>query len=989
MPDQPDFKYFAFISYSHRDKKWGDWLHKALETYKVPKRLHGHAPDGQALPKRLFPVFRDREELPTSASLGAQITDALARSRYLIVICSPHAAQSVWVNEEIKTFKAMGRENRILSLIVDGEPNAADKPEGDAAECFPPALRFRLDAAGNPGQERSEPIAADARPGKDGKKNALLKLAAGLLGVSFDDLKQREQERRVRRLMAAGAVMAMLMTLFAGLAWRAWVSERKAVASEQAAKKSEDDAKRRLASQQLGLAQAAIEECRWSDAIIYYKKSLELVDSMRARIGGAFALRHTITEITTQNSSIPNAGRTFLSNSGKLKATISGQNTIYLCDRLEKKCNKIVLPEEFSQDSTANNLINTLVFGGEKWLAACLSSNKIVIWDTIDTTNPHIILNEHEYPVRRWPGDAQGVLTASFSQDNKFFATGGNDSIVLWSTKNYDKTKINTNSKVNCISFSHNNKYIIAGLEDGLISINTTTNSIISQANYLGNISAIAFKNDDTGIVIGTTAGELKELSIPNLDSATHLGSHKSPISHIAVTNDDSFIIYSDNSTSMRLLHPQGNIPDATIHSESGTESLVLTNNNLGTEILSSGSNGEIKEWTNSNSTAFFKEYVDISDAIQQEPVIYKYREIIKDIHSKTDNYIPTSICVRNNSYKAKYFSERSRLVRISADDSLNCDIVCTEKPYILAGDYNNNNSLVDYTTDEEILNIGDIAHYREDGLAAYFLDNGNRLAFINTDSFLTIVNTNNGNKVATFKLLGFYIVPTISNHGKYIAWIDDHSTNITIVDAITGKQIDIRNTRNAKIKALSFSNDEKRLLVISDDSILSYNMDDTNLIRKMNISIHINNIDISPDDTLAVIASDDGIYLYDIENAELITYFLPPGGIDKRDDPVFFLHDGSLAIDMFDNSFVLDIHQLERSVILKSLTEYTELGLSYQLDDNGLPVPKDREALTRKRLEAAKAGRIWWREDGGWSLVPLYENELQQARAAAATPAN
>jgi hypothetical protein len=33
------YKYKAFISYSHQDKKWGDWLHKALETYRVPKGL--------------------------------------------------------------------------------------------------------------------------------------------------------------------------------------------------------------------------------------------------------------------------------------------------------------------------------------------------------------------------------------------------------------------------------------------------------------------------------------------------------------------------------------------------------------------------------------------------------------------------------------------------------------------------------------------------------------------------------------------------------------------------------------------------------------------------------------------------------------------------------------------------------------------------------------------------------------------------------------
>ncbi len=38
MPPK-DYKYKAFISYSHQDKKWGDWLHRSLETYRVPKGL--------------------------------------------------------------------------------------------------------------------------------------------------------------------------------------------------------------------------------------------------------------------------------------------------------------------------------------------------------------------------------------------------------------------------------------------------------------------------------------------------------------------------------------------------------------------------------------------------------------------------------------------------------------------------------------------------------------------------------------------------------------------------------------------------------------------------------------------------------------------------------------------------------------------------------------------------------------------------------------
>ena len=196
---QRQYKYRAFISYSHQDAKWGDWLHKALETYSVPKAIRGKANRDGKVPDKLFPIFRDREELPTATDLGAVISNAIQESAYLIVICSPRSAKSMWVNQEIINFKALGRENRVLAIIVDGEPNAADKPEMKEFECFPEALKFVVGSDGKLSSERTEPIAADARVGKDGKKNALIKLVSGLLGVNYDDLKQREKTRRRNR----------------------------------------------------------------------------------------------------------------------------------------------------------------------------------------------------------------------------------------------------------------------------------------------------------------------------------------------------------------------------------------------------------------------------------------------------------------------------------------------------------------------------------------------------------------------------------------------------------------------------------------------------------------------------------------------------------------------------------------------------------------------------------------------------------------------
>ena len=213
-------KYWAFLSYSHTDAKWGDWLHKALETYRVPRRLIGKESRDGKIPARLFPIFRDREELPVSADLPSNINEALRGSRYLIVICSPRAAQSRWVGEEIKAFKKLGREDRILALIVDGEPNASDGKPGFASEdeCFPEPMRYRLGAAGQCSSERTEPIAADARENKDGRNNAKLKLLAGLLGVNYDELKQREHRRVFHRRIVT-SFAALLILAFVGGVW--------------------------------------------------------------------------------------------------------------------------------------------------------------------------------------------------------------------------------------------------------------------------------------------------------------------------------------------------------------------------------------------------------------------------------------------------------------------------------------------------------------------------------------------------------------------------------------------------------------------------------------------------------------------------------------------------------------------------------------------------------------------------------------------------
>lgn len=226
-------RYSAFISYNHRDRAWAVWLHRALERYSVPARLVGRpAPWGKIGP-RLPPVFRDRDELATSSDLASSVKEALAESATLIVICSPNSARSKWVDEEIKTFIAAGREKFVRLIIIDGEPHSSDP----ARECLPPSLM--RDGA-------PEPLAADARKEGDGRQAAKLKLLAGILDVPYDELRQREAARRQKRLAAIALAASVGFLVMAGLTVFAFISRAEAVQQRQLAEKRTITAERTL-----------------------------------------------------------------------------------------------------------------------------------------------------------------------------------------------------------------------------------------------------------------------------------------------------------------------------------------------------------------------------------------------------------------------------------------------------------------------------------------------------------------------------------------------------------------------------------------------------------------------------------------------------------------------------------------------------------------------------------------------------------------------
>jgi WD40 repeat protein len=197
MAELPDgMQYRAFLSYRSHDRALAAWLHRKLETYRIPSYLKG-SPSGS---RKLGRVFRDRDDARAAHDIETTIADHLAKSQNLIVLCTPKAAgPGSWVPREIELFRFRRPEGEIHAIIGDGEPPG----------CIPkPLLTIGSDGRIN------APLAADLRrtsKGGDGRRKAFIKLVAALIGVEFDDLWRRE--RRRRNMQIAGATCAVLALL--------------------------------------------------------------------------------------------------------------------------------------------------------------------------------------------------------------------------------------------------------------------------------------------------------------------------------------------------------------------------------------------------------------------------------------------------------------------------------------------------------------------------------------------------------------------------------------------------------------------------------------------------------------------------------------------------------------------------------------------------------------------------------------------------------
>src|SRR5262245_58878594 len=209
--------YDAFISYSHaRDKPIAAALLSVVRG--LGKAWHQ---------RRLLRVCRDDTSLSAAPGLWPAIEQALDRSQYLILLTSPEAAASRWVNKEVAYWLEHKSADTLLIALTDGTLAWDDGQGGFARDApLPPALAGRLSSepkwvdltafrdSATLGSERFTELAAD--------------LAAAVRGVPKEDLLSQElrEQRRALRLAWLAASALLVFAVAAVWQWRAAVEQR-------------------------------------------------------------------------------------------------------------------------------------------------------------------------------------------------------------------------------------------------------------------------------------------------------------------------------------------------------------------------------------------------------------------------------------------------------------------------------------------------------------------------------------------------------------------------------------------------------------------------------------------------------------------------------------------------------------------------------------------------------------------------------------------
>jgi len=510
-------RYRAFISYSQKDTKQAQALHRALENYRVPL---GIAPDAIKSKRRLLgKFFRDAEDMSAASDISATVRGAIEDSESLVVVCSPRSAGSRWVDTEVQHFRRIGRGDRIFAVIVDGVPNSGD-PE---TECFPPSLRLDAGPDLHPDEMPVEPVGIDLR--QDGMERVCARIASGLLGVPFDQLWQRRRREAIRQWWVRGAIAAGLV-LAAGLVVMGVQSR-----GERQVAQARSDA---LAN----LAKEANDNQRFEEAQRYALAGMRGRDALFA----GFTPRHARAELMRALAS-GQAEAVINTHGGPvLGVAVSSDGTRILSwsdDGVAKLWDRRTLELRHELRGHVAYIWDGAFSADGRRVATASADNSAQLWDA-ETGRRVATLVEGKL-----------LALAGFSGDGRFLATATDEGVVhLWNPSDGKRIRdlVGPSASLNGAAFSPDSSRLAAVGEDGAVrlwSLDRTGPPVVVRR---GNdpLSLLAFSDNSTVLATASDSGTVRALDGKTGQVRASMYGLNGAITALDVSPDGRFVAAGD-----------------------------------------------------------------------------------------------------------------------------------------------------------------------------------------------------------------------------------------------------------------------------------------------------------------------------------------------------------------------------------------------------------------------------------------------------------
>ncbi len=431
MPPEPTItrKYRAFISYSHAaDGRLAPALQSALQRFGKPWcRL------------RALRIFRDQTGLAATPELWGSIERALFDSEYLILLASPRAAASPWVQQEVEWWLRHKSADRLLLVLTEGElawDPAGKEFDRNRSTALPSQLRRAF---------HEEPLHIDLRWAENEQNlslrhprfaEAVASLAATLHGKSLDDLigeDVRQHTATVRLIQLAGAVLAVLTALAVFTAVVALRARRTAetvaqVQAGSAATQAAAESSRKLAQTALNqMADPSLAILLAAEAV-RLSPTEEAVSALRQALAGP---AQPVASISIPDATMNSAE---LSPDGNLLAVWSDK-VLQLHHPTSGQLLRALPP--FQQE-----LLHAVWAGDGRWIATIASEGHIALWD------PHtgVRLREFQHP-------GGGMLQSS--PNGSRLLSLGSGGAVLW-----DPATGNSVAELECRDFFYTDRAV-------------------------------------------------------------------------------------------------------------------------------------------------------------------------------------------------------------------------------------------------------------------------------------------------------------------------------------------------------------------------------------------------------------------------------------------------------------------------------------------------------------------------------------------------